>query len=1043
MVTLAAGLILVGGTALSAEALPAQSQVVTVLTATDDASTSSTDDASSAATEESDDSGVDWSRFGQPDNSELSSTLTDESTETSADQFVLYARIGVGVIGAIVLVVAVLFLLRTLRNRRRAVVFTHRRFFNGTVGGVAVVLVGAIVAANALANYYTGSLNNVFSTSQKGDASVTTTEADWKDLAATIAEEGMVLLRNDGDSLPLDTSSGSTKVNLLGYYGYNPLYSGAGSGSVSASDAIDVLSSLEAAGIEVNSAPVDEGVYDVQSAEDKGVGFSSATFSIDEVSIDSYQGTASFASMKEYSDTAVVVLGRTGGEGTDLTDYGVVDGADYLQLSTNERALLQEASETFDNLVVVINSANAMELGFLDEYGVDAAVWAGLPGPYGFAALGEILTGAVNPSAKLPDTWVYDNDSAPANENYGDQQATNSDDSAYVDYVEGIYVGYKWYETAYAEQAVVTTTSTGETFDYGNDYDSIVAYPFGYGLSYTTFERTIAGGLSDGDSLDPTGTYSVDVEVTNTGDVAGKDVVELYVTVPYTEYDAANGVEKAAVSLVGYAKTDELQPGESQTVSVEVSMEDIASYDSSHDNGDGTTGSYLLDEGDYEFSLRSDVHTVQGTVTAQLAEQHFFSGDDKRSTDDQAASNQFDDAARGEYLSRQDGFANYDSAMASVSSEVVSTAFEDDPSAYDEAYDEAVTEEYVEGEDYAVDGDLTLDDLVGASYDDERWSELVSQLTLEELQSLVTDATYTSPALESIGTVRTMDSDGPLGISSLYNSDINGVGYPCIPLLAATFNVDLASEFGSQMADQAHDLGITGWYAPAMNTHRSAYSGRNFEYYSEDSYLAGAMAASEVQGAREKGLIVYIKHFALNDQETNRSSNLHTYSNEQAIREIYLKPFEAAVKDGGATALMSSMNFIGDTYVPTSEALLTEVLRNEWGFRGKTLTDMTSGETTKSIDAALRAGTDSWLTIDLLSVSADTDADIYYLQRTAHNILYEEANATTIASTVANWKAYVYLLSVELGVLFAICVTALVLRNRRFKRTQAAPAVEA
>lgn len=934
------------------------------------------------------------------------------------------AAIGVGVVAVLAIVLFTLRARKWHRLHAEGKQVRLKKTGNVLLSLIAVIMAVVLAAVSMLTSQFQNALD-LLMTDNLQSAPVSTTEEDWKDLAGRIADEGMTLVRNNDGTLPLQSG---TKVNLLGYYAYTPHYSGSGSGSVSAADSIDIVTSLQDAGIEVNPAVMDEGVYSIESAQDAGVGFNWSDLSINEVPVDSYTGQASFENLRQYSDTAIVVIGRAGGEQNDLTNYA--DG-DYLQLSPNERDLLQQASQSFDTLIVVLNTANALEAGFLDEYGVDACVWAGLPGPYGFAALGRILTGAVNPSGKLPDTWVYDNDSNPANENFGDQQASNSPDSHYVDYVENVYVGYRWYETAYAERAVITNTDTGDTFDYGGDYDSIVAFPFGYGLSYTTFSQRIVGGTADGAIVGPDESVEIQVEVTNTGDVAGRDVVQLYVTAPYTAYDVDHGVEKPAVALAGFAKTDDLQPGESQTVTIDVDMEDIASYDASHDNEDGTTGAYMLDAGAYVFSIRADAHTPYDQVQVSVDEDRFFSGDDKRDSDGQQAHNQFVDAQRGVYLSRADGFANYRQAMESVVDTVESTAFEDDPDAYDPSYDENIPD-LVKGKDYAADGDLTLDDMRGLDYDDEQWDALISQLTVDELVGLVGHSTYASPALPSIGKDRrTMDSDGPLGLSSMFNTSVNGVAYTCVPLLAATFNVDLAYEWGDQMADQAKHNGVSGLYAPAMNIHRSAYSGRNYECYSEDPVLSGAMAARQVSGAYANGLAVYIKHFALNDQESQRSGNLHTYSDEQAIREIYLKPFEMAVKDGGATGVMTSMNFIGDVYAGADEGLLTEVLRNEWGFRGKVVTDMDDGNVKACADAAMRAGLDAWLSISTVEVELDSDADIYYLQRAAHNSLYTLANGTLLGLDVMGWRTFVTCVEVELAIIMVLCIAAIVLRTRK------------
>lgn len=952
--------------------------------------------------------------------------------EGSGGQLAMYCIIGIVVLAVIVVIAAVALALGTRKRYREGRMVKHMKLGNSILGTVGVILIAATVAVSVCMNVFANQLNNVFYVGAIGSDSVSTTEDDWRSLAKEIGQEGMTLMRNENNTLPLR----NTKVNLIGYYAYNPYFSGGGSGRVSGGDdTVDVLSSLKSAGIEINPALMDAGVYEVKEPEPVQIGFHVSPLTVDEVSVDKFAGDASFESMKEYSDTTIVVLGRTGSEGADLTSYEQIDDANYLQLNDNEKAIMKKASETFDKVIVVINSANALEMGFLDEYDVDACVWAGLPGPYGFDALGKILTGEINPSGKLPDTWVADNDSAPASENYGTQVASNSETSHYVDYVEGIYVGYKWYETAYAEQAIITNTKTNETFDYGKDYDSIVSFPFGTGLSYTTFSQKITS--ISGETLDPKGSVSVDVEVTNTGDVAGKEVVQLYMSAPYTNYDKKNGVEKAAVQLIGYDKTDELTPGASQTLTIEVPVEDLASYDASHSNDNGTAGSYMLDAGEYTFSIRANAHESLDEKTASLNEQYFYSGDNQRTSDGQAASNQFDEASRGKYLSRNNGFANYADAMGSVVDTVNSTTNEDEPDAYDPSYDEGI-DAMTKGVDYAVKGDLTLDDVKGLDYDDPRWDELIKQLTVEELKSLVEDSTYASPSLLSIGKdFRTVDSDGPMGISSMWTTSMNGIAYPCIPLLAATFNTDIATKFGEQMADQTQYYGTSGWYAPAMNNHRWAFSGRNFEYYSEDAVLAGTTASAQVKAAREGGLIVYIKHFALNDMESVRHENLHTYSNEQAIREIYLKPFEDCVKKGGATAVMASMNFIGDTYAGANESLLTEVLRNEWGFNGKVLTDMDQGGMAAGSNKAMRAGLDGWLTRWGISVRAKTDADIHYLQRSAHNTLYAMANGNLMPVKIANWQAYGTAIAAELGVLALLCIAAIVLRVRKPKDVSA------
>jgi beta-glucosidase len=536
-------------------------------------------------------------------------------------------------------------------------------------------------------------------------------------------------------------------------------------------------------------------------------------------------------------------------------------------------------------------------------------------------------------------------------------------------------------------------------------------------------------------TIDPKGDISIDVKVTNTGSVKGKDTVEIYLTAPYTAYDKSHGVEKAAVALVGYGKTGDIAPGASETVKVTFSVESIASYDSTHDNGDGTKGAYMLDSGDYVFSARADSHREYANITAKLGAQYFYSGDNQRESDNQAAYNQFDDASRGIYLSRQNGFANYAAAMNSVSSNVKNTAFDLNYAAYDPSYDSIVTKHYVKGVDYAAPGNLDISELAGLAYDDPQWVELIKQMSIDDIISL-TSGFAGLGAVDSVGKKKVTDVDGPLGISNMFNNAQNSVSFPSPAVLAGTFNDTLARKYGNFVADQAHTLGVSGWYAPAMNMHRSSFSGRNFEYYSEDPVLAADIAGNETLGAREKGLVVYIKHFAFNDMESNRSGQLHTYMNEQTAREVYLRPFEYSIKYGGATAVMSAMNYIGDVYVSASEELCTEVLRNEWGFRGTVLTDATEGAyMTQSAPLAVRAGTDSWLAMGNLVVPSETDADIYYLQRLAKNILFTYTNAQVIKADTVNWQRYLYGIDAELVVLFLIGLCALFLVNRRRKDT--------
>ena len=921
---------------------------------------------------------------------------------------------------------------KLIRDRSRGGVKVTKRW-RKVVGSVLMVIFVLIFGVFDVLLYTLDGIIGPFVTKSEGGSYVPlTNKTEQMELLMQIADEGMVLLKNEGNTLPIDISS-SRRINLLGYRAYDPIYSGSGSGSVSAADAVSIAASLERAGFELNPALIEEGVYEQVQAEEASIGFNTASFGIHEAPMSAYKGSASFEKLKEYSGIAVIVFGRTGGEQTDLTLGKQADGKSYLQLSTEEDALLRTAVETFDRVIVVYNGANVMEMGYLDKYSVDACIFAGIPGPYGFESLGRIMNGTVNSSGRLVDTIAYDTDSSPANENFGKQKAENAD-SYYVDYVEGIYVGYKWYETAYEENAVITNTRTGETFDYSN-YEKVVQYPFGYGLSYTTFTQEIVGGIRQNDVVGATDVLNVEVKVTNTGKCAGKDVVEVYVSAPYTAYDKEHGVEKAAVSLAGYAKTKELAPGESQTLTIEINMEALASYDATFANADGTKGAYRLDGGDYAFSIRHDSHNAIEQVSVHLQNDHVFSGTDKRQSDAVVAINRFDSAARGIYLSRVNGFENYAQAMGSVVPEVKDTTFDDDFTAYDAAYDENIPA-LTKGVDYAAKGNLKLSDMIGLAYDDPKWEQLISQLSVKDLVKIVAPGVYGTYAVDSVGKPQTSESDGPLGISSMFNPTVDSISYPSPALLASTYNDELAYAYGRCIADMAHTAGVSGWYAPAMNIHRSQFSGRNYEYYSEDAVLSGGIGAAETKGATDQGLIVYIKHFAFNDQESQRSG-LHTYLNEQSAREIYLRPFEDSVKKGNANGVMTAMNYIGDEYVGYSKALMTEILRNEWGFKGMSISDMTSGDyMTASVDGCIRAGSDMWLNMFRVEPSSDNDSDIFYMQNVAKHVLYTYANATVLPAQMLPWRTFVAVIEFEVAALMVLTVVRWILGGKNSKKEQ-------
>ena len=781
------------------------------------------------------------------------------------------------------------------------------------------------------------------------------TNEEAAEVAEKIMEDGIVLLKNES-LLPLNETK---KLNIFGWESINPAYGGAGSGGIN--DLYDIVSlnqGLENAGFSINQELVD--FYNNYGADNPEMSIQKQSWTLPEPPVDTYSDEL-IKSAKEYSDVAAVVLSRKAGEGHNDIPMDVrkaaydnnsdeyddfPEGEHYLQLSQTERDMVDMVCSNFDNVIVIYNGANQFELGFADEYPqIKSVVWCPGTGNVGFNALGKVFSGEVNPSGKTPDTFIYDMTTAPWWNNAEKTEYTNLADMAvegmnagtaqvyapaFTNYVEGIYVGYKYYETAAQEGAI--------------DYDKTVQYPFGYGLSYTEFEQKM-GELEEKD-----GQISVDVEVTNTGDVAGKDVVEVYYKPPYTN----GGIEKASANLIEFAKTDLLQPGESQTVTVTFSIEDMASYD------ENTAKAYVLEKGDYMISINSDSHTVLDQKTYTADKDVVYKGENKRTSDDTAATNVFEDA-KGDvtYLSRADHFANYEEATAAPASAELGEPY---VSEYhlNSNFDKTT---YLNDEDVmpttGADNGLTLADMRDADYDDPRWEKLLDQLTVDEMTNMIAMAGYQTAAMDSVGKVATLDFDGPAAINNNFTG-VGSIGFPIEVVVASTWNKELAQAWGECMGKISQEMGAEGWYAPGMNTHRTAFGARNYEYFSEDGVLAGNMGAKAVEGARKYGVYSYIKHFALYEGNAKMVS---VWSNEQAIREIYLKPFEISVKQGGANAVMVSWSFLGDKWTGESSNLMNTVLRDEWGFRGMALTDFfrNNGHGFMNADAALANGVDAML----------------------------------------------------------------------------------
>ena len=809
------------------------------------------------------------------------------------------------------------------------------------------------------------------------------------ELCEDIADEGIVLLDNAG-TLPLAKNS---KLNVFGWASTNPCYGGTGSGALSdAYPTVSLLEGLTNAGFELNTELSD--FYTAYRADRPEVGMFAQDWTLPEPEAAQYSDDL-INNAKAFSDTAMIVITRVGGEGADLpTDVSTVTydaghsyndfepGEHYLQLSKTEEDMVDLVCKNFDNVIVVYNGANAMELGWVKDHSqIKSVIWCAGTGQSGFNALGSVLCGDVNPSGRTIDTFVYDLTATPTWNNFGNMLYDNMNEfeadsfgtkvtPAFVNYVENIYVGYKFYETAAAEGLI--------------DYDKTVVYPFGHGLSYTSFTQTL-NSVTESD-----GTITVDVTVTNTGSVSGKDVVEVYYNPPYTN----GGIEKASANLIGFAKTSEIAAGASENVQVTFKAEDMASYDA---HGKGC---YVLEKGDYIISINSDSHNVIDSKTYTVASDIVYNESNPRSSDQTVATNEFDFAEGNvTYLSRADGFANYAEATAaptdySMPAEAKATFYNNsnyDPNDFNNPDDVAPTTGAKNG--------FQLADMVGVAYDDEKWDSFLDQLTVADMDSLIALGGYQSVAVSSVGKVQAIDCDGPASINNNFTQQ-GSIGFPSAVMIAATWNTDLAHSFGESIGKMADDMGVSGWYAPAMNIHRSAFAGRNFEYYSEDGVLSGAIASHAIMGSQEQGVYAFMKHFALNDQETNRCGMLCTWASEQAIREIYLKPFEACVKNADCHAVMSSFNYIGNTYAGNCPELLINVLRNEWGFVGMVLTDYYGVYGYQDSDHLIRNGGDFCL------VNYDTETNHLTDTTSATALVCARQACKNILYTVANSRAY-------------------------------------
>ena len=858
-----------------------------------------------------------------------------------------------------------------------------KAFLNITAGLCAIVFTGNVIAGECAGQINSAlgtATSKVVSTLAEGETegyaryfeskynSIAELKAAGEAKVREVEGEGIVLLKNDNNILPLKEGS---DVALVGVTILDPVYGGTGSGAVDANGAANYYDVMTQAGYNV----VDKALLDYYVEKE-------AKRNAHEI------GEIKWSKVKKNNgdtigngEDVIFVVGRVGGEGNDVTvtiDDTLDD--DYLKLNENELSILEGLKELKDDgkirsITMIINSANPMSVGFLNDeaYGVDAALWVGSVGQTGIYAVGDVISGKTNPSGSLPDTWWVDNQLNPVQNNFGSYTYADANNfdlgtnankfNQYVVYQEGIYVGYKYTETRY-EDVVMGTPNAGDF-----NYNSIVGYPFGYGLSYTSFSFSDMQVEKTGEGQQTS--YDVSVKVTNTGAVAGKKTVQVYAQKPYTEYDKQNGIEKAAVELAGYGKTAILQPGESEVVKVNVPEYFLTSYDATG------TGVYILDEGHYYLTVADDSHaaannilaakgmttengmTAEGdasltygmdyTFNAETYATAYGTGSEVKSLFADADINRYEGKGDNSvvYYSRSNwaGTVTSGPVQLTMTAQIAADAKLDDSDLPDATGVEFPT--------MGVSANLQLVNMMDYDYDDPMWDIFMDQLTYEQMAKLCANGLRMTINIDAIGKPLTVDHNGPSGVTQKYSvgengyavqtndpqKDIKGTCYPCNGIIAATFNDELIREVGELIGEDAMWAGYAGLYGTGLNIHRSPYAGRVFEYYSEDGTLTGLVDAAETLGIQSKGVYVYNKHFVLNDQENNRAG-IATWVNEQALREIYLRAFELPIVNADAKCVMTAFNRLGAQWAGAYTELLTDWLRGEAGMEGFAVTDM-------------------------------------------------------------------------------------------------------
>ena len=887
-------------------------------------------------------------------------------------------------------------------------VITWHRMKPWFIPVVSVVMVIALVATpilhttwDVLMTTLSGSSVVIYDTETSRKAA-----AESEKNVVTIEEEGIVLLKNEKKALPLDvTKEEGKKVNIFGSCAFGLFYGNGGSGSFQTDGRVAsfprVAKKLEVAmkeeGFEINEnifnmiknyyssnkktisvAPSD---YDIQCGFNKynypEIVNSKAPYDY-EPPVSAYKtpfeelgGKTLLENAKEFSDTAIFCITRRGSEDEDMNTRD-------LQLKANEIACIDMLEENFEKVIILLNVPTVIESEFLDDDEIDAAVYMGHPGLTGTTAVAEVLNGKVNPSGHLVDTWPYDVKSAPSYQNFGNDTTLNHTGAStgkFTDYLESIYVGYRYY-------------TTRGMVDKDYDYKEEVQYSFGYGLSYTKFDKSIVEFTVDEEKQ----TVGIGVEVKNTGDVAGKEVIQIYTHAPYVE----GGVEKAWYTLSAFTKTALLEPGESKNYKLSFKLRDIASWSTEK-------GYYVLDKGEYEFSLREDAWNLAKTSTGrQNAKKYNLANDiefKKSYQTNYEYKNLFQDVEWGagsekiKYLSRSD-FEGTWTNTNQINKAAVADKFPGGTSNTQGGQTFSFADNQIEGDMPTTGENNGIDfmDMKNAEWDDPRWEKLLNQMSVEDYKNIVDNGGFKTVAIPSINKPASVDYDGP---SAAFHS---GTGHPSAVIVACSWSTDIARVMGESIGREGASRGLTGWYAPGINTHRSPYGGRNFEYYSEDPLIAGYMAGYTAQGSMKYGVYTYAKHFICNEQENSRAG-VFVWASEQSIREIYARGFEI-YSDLGGLGIMSSFNCLGSWWTGASEPLLTELLRNEWGFHGVVVTDYVSSPY-MAVNLGIRAGNDLWLNKNPSCHAQHAynqtphDATIL-LRRSAKNILYACAHSNNV-----------------------------------------------